>query len=243
VAVGAALPGDEAQQQALVHPDRLRGGQVVRHKDTGLGALQAGVVHPLQNVQHGLRDVDDIGAAGLQIGVVHGGKHGGLVVACRLDGILGAAALAVDDLLDGVHEVVIIQHHGVDVEHFGDVLACLGKGFLVQGGLLVDGLGPGVLKTLDLRGGVGHFGRRDGRILFLVEFQLANGNAVQNAFTGTHLHRSFLLITQISCVWERKSPRSLPRGLLITTLHAIRRSRSGTSGSPLRQRPHRRPPP
>ncbi len=47
-----------------------------------------------------------------------------------------------------------------------------------------------------VRGGVGHFGRRDGRVLFLVEFQLANGNAVQNAFTGTHLHRSFLLPPQ-----------------------------------------------
>ena len=65
VAVGAALPGDEAQQQALVHPHRLRGCQVLRHQNAGLRALQGGIVHALQDVQHGLGNVDDIGAAGL----------------------------------------------------------------------------------------------------------------------------------------------------------------------------------
>ena len=65
VAVGAALPGDEAQQQALVHPHRLRGCQILRHQNAGLRALQGGIVHALQDVQHGLGNVDDIGAAGL----------------------------------------------------------------------------------------------------------------------------------------------------------------------------------
>lgn len=65
VAVGAALPGDEAQQQALVHPHRLRGCQILCHQNAGLRALQGGIVHALQDVQHGLGNVDDIGAAGL----------------------------------------------------------------------------------------------------------------------------------------------------------------------------------
>ena len=47
--------------------------------------------------------------------------------------------LAVDDLLDGVHKVVVIQHHGVDVEHLGDVLAGFCQCLFVQGGLLLNG--------------------------------------------------------------------------------------------------------
>ena len=193
VAVGAALPGDEAQQQALVHADRLGRGQVLGYEDAGLSTLQSSIVHALQNVEDGLCNVDDVGAAGLQIGVIHGGEDGGLIVAGGLDGVLSALALAVDDLLDGVHEVVVIQHHGVDVEHLGDVLAGLGQSLLVQSGLLVDGLGAGVLKTGHFSGGVGHFGGRDDGIFFLIDLQLSDGNAIQDAFTGTYLHCNFSL--------------------------------------------------
>ena len=193
MAVGAALPGDEAQQQALVHADRLGRGQVLSHEDAGLRPLQSSVVHALQNVEDGLCNVDDVGAAGLQIGVIHGGEDGGLIVAGGLDGVLSALVLAVDDLLDGVHEVVVIQHHGVDVEHLGDVLAGLGQSLLVQSGLLVDGLGAGVLKTGHFSGGVGHFGGRDDGIFFLIDLQLSDGNAIQDASTGTYLHRNFSL--------------------------------------------------
>ena len=101
--------------------------------------------------------------------------------------------LAVDDLLDGVHEVVVIQHHGVDVEHLGDVLAGLGQSLLVQSGLLIDGLGAGVLKTGLFGGGVGHLSGGDNGILFLIDLQLSDGNAIQDAFTGTYLHCNFSL--------------------------------------------------
>ena len=210
VAVGAALAGDEAQQQALVHPDRLGGGQILGHEDAWLCALQRGVVHALQDIQHGLRDVDDVGAAGLQIRVVHGGEDGGLVVPGGLDGVLGTLVLAVDDLLDGVHEVVVVQHHGMDVEHLGDVLTSLVQRLFVKGGLLVDGLGAGVFEAGFLGGGVGDVGGRDDDVLFLVKLQFANGDPVQDAFTGAYLHRSYLLL--ISDV--RKSPRrKVPQGL------------------------------
>ena len=56
---------NEAQQQALVHADRLGRGQVLSHEDAGLSTLQSSIVHALQDVQHGLGNVDDIGAAGL----------------------------------------------------------------------------------------------------------------------------------------------------------------------------------
>ena len=193
MAVGAALPGDEAQQQALVHADRLGRGQVLGHEDAGLSTLQSSIVHTLQDVEDGLCNVDDVGAAGLQIGVIHGGEDGSLIVAGGLDSVLSALVLAVDDLLDGIHEVVVIQHHGVDVEHLGDVLAGLGQSLLVQSSLLFDGLGAGVLKTGLFSSGVGHFGGRDDGIFFLIDLQLSDGNAIQDAFTGTYLHCNFSL--------------------------------------------------
>ena len=209
MAVGAALPGDEAQQQALVHPDSLGGGEVLCHEDARLGALQRRVVHPLQNIEDGLRDVDDIGAAGLQIGVVHSRKDGGLIVSGGLDGILGAAVLAVDDLFDGVHEVVVVQHHGMDVEHLGDVLAGLSQSLLVEGGLLVDGLGAGVLKTGHFSGGVSHFGGRDDGIFFLIDLELADGDAIQDALTGAYLHCIFSLFHRFH-LRNKKPPQAFP---------------------------------
>ena len=221
MAVGAALPGDEAQQQALVQAHRLGGGQVLGHQDGGLGALHAVHVGPLQDVQHGLGDVHHVGAAGLEVGVVHGGKDGGLVGAGGLDGILGAHLLLGDDLPDGVHKVVVLQHHGVDVEHLGDVLAGFGQRFFVKGGLLLDRLLLGVLEAEQLRAGIGHGRGGNGGILLLVDLQLADGNAVQYAFTGAYLHifssflRRILLPGQGPAALLQKSPRRSPRGLRV----------------------------
>ena len=191
VAVGAALAGDEAQQQALVHAHRLGRGQILGHQNAGLGALQAGIVHPLQDVQDRLCNVDDVRTAGLQIRVIHGCEHGSLIVAGGLDSVLGALVLAVDDLLDGVHKVVIFQHHGVDVEHFGNVLACFGQCLFVQSSLLLNGFLLSSLKAGHLCSGVGDLCGGDHGVLFLIDLQLADGNAVQNASTGAYLHRSF----------------------------------------------------
>ena len=191
VAVGAALAGDEAQQQALVHAHRLGRGQILGHQNAGLGALQAGIVHPLQDVQDRLCNVDDVRTAGLQIRVIHGCEHGSLIVAGGLDSVLGALVLAVDDLLDGVHKVVIFQHHGVDVEHFSNVLACFGQCLFVQSSLLLNGFLLGSLKAGHLCSGVGDLCGGDHGVLFLIDLQLADGNAVQNASTGAYLHRSF----------------------------------------------------
>ena len=191
MAVGAALAGDEAQQQAFIHAHGLGGSQILGYQNAGLGALQGSVVHPLQNVQHGLRNVQHIGAAGLQIRVVHGREHRSLIVAGGLDGVLGAHLLPVDDLLDGVHKVVIIQHHGVDVEHLGDVLAGFCQCLFVQGGLLLNGLLAGSFKTLQFCGSICHRGGGNSGIFFLVDLQLANGDAIEYAFAGAYLHSTF----------------------------------------------------
>ena len=246
VAVGAALTGDKAQQQALIHADGLRRGQILRDQNAGLGALQAGVVHPLQNVQHGLRNVQHIGAAGLQIRVVHGGEHRSLIVACRLDGVLGTLFLAVDDLLDGVHKVVVIQHHGVDVEHLGDVLAGFCQCLFVQGGLLLNGLLAGSFKTLQFCGSICHRGGGNSSILFLVDLELADGDAIQDALTGAYLHCTLLLLHLCrgrTAPTVQKKPPQLTREGLPHLNCGIRRSRSGTSGWLLLQLPRRRPRP
>ena len=213
VAVGAALAGDEAQQQAFIHAHGLGGSQILGYQNAGLGALQGSVVHPLQNVQHGLRNVQHIGAAGLQIRVVHGREHRSLIVAGGLDGVLGAHLLSVDDLLDGVHKVVIIQHHGVDVEHLGDVLAGFCQCLFVQGGLLLNGLLAGSFKTLQFCGSICHRGGGNSGIFFLVDLQLANGDAIEYAFAGAYLHSTFSFHLQPGVqrpAFCQKSPRSFP---------------------------------
>ena len=74
---------------------------------------------------------------------------------------------------------------------------------------------------------------------FLVNFQLADGNAVQDAFTGSYLHRSLSFVENLV---RKKPPQGLPQGLLSAD-SKIRRSRSGTSEWPRQRRPRRRPPP
>ena len=212
MAVGAALAGDEAQQQALVHADGLGRSQILGHEDAGLSTLQAGVVHALQDVQHGLCDIDDVRTAGLQIRVIHGGEHSSLIIAGSLDGVLGALVLAVDDLLDGVHKVVIFQHHGMDVEHLGDILAGFCQSLLVQSGLLLDGLLLGVLKAGHLCSGICYIGGGNGGVFFLVDLELTDGDAIQDALTGAYLHCTFSFFTGRAAFARllKKSPRSLP---------------------------------
>ncbi len=191
----------------LIHAHGLGGSQILGYQNAGFGALQGGIVHPLQDVQDGLCNVDDIRTAGLQIRVIHGSEHRSLIVACRLDGVLGALLLPVDDLLDGVHKVVIIQHHGVDVEHLGDVLAGLCQCLFIQGGLLLNGLGPGLFKACFLCRRVRDLGGGNRGIFFLVDLQLANGDAIEHAFAGAYLHRSLSFVENL----VRKSPRRVSR--------------------------------
>ena len=242
VAVGAALAGDKAQQQALVHAHGLGGSQILGYQNAGLGALQGSVVHALQNVQHGLCNVQHIGAASLQIRVVHGGKHRSLIVAGGLDGVLGAHLLPVDDLLDGIHKVVVIQHHGVDVEHLGDVLAGFCQCLFVQGGLLLNGLLAGSFKTLQFCGGICHRSGGNRGIFFLVDLQLANGDAIEHAFAGAYLHSTFSFHLQpghtAPGVLSKKPPQFSREGSAFKP--RLRRSRSGTSGWPLRLLLHHR---
>ena len=242
MAVGAALAGDKAQQQAFVHAHGLGGSQILGYQNAGLGALQGSVVHPLQNVQHGLCNVQHIGAAGLQIRVVHGREHRSLIVAGGLDGVLGAAVLAVDDLLDGIHKVIVIQHHGVDVEHLGDVLAGFCQCLFVQGGLLLNGLLTGSFKTLQFCGGICHRSGGNRGIFFLVDLQLANGDAIEHAFAGAYLHSTFSFHLQpghtAPGVLSKKPPQFSREGSAFKP--RLRRSRSGTSGWPLRLLLHHR---
>ena len=242
MAVGTALAGDEAQQQALVHTHGLGGSQILGYQNAGLGALQGSVVHPLQNVQHGLCNVQHISAAGLQIRVVHGREHRSLIVAGGLDGVLGAHLLPVDDLLDGVHKVVVIQHHGVDVEHLGDVLTGFCQCFFVQGGLLLNGLLAGSFKTLQFCGSICHRSGGNRGIFFLVDLQLANGDAIEHAFAGAYLHSSFSFHLQpghtAPGVLSKKPPQFSREGSAFKP--RLRRSRSGTSGWPLRLLLHHR---
>ena len=152
--------------------------------------------------------------------------------------------LAVDDLLDGVHKVVIFQHHGMDVEHLGDILAGFCQSLLIQSGLLLDGFLLGVLKTGYLCSGICHFCGGNGGVFFLVDLELADGDAIQDALTGAYLHCTFSFFTGRAAFARllKKALAVSPRGLLSSQLR-IKRSRSGTSGLLLQLPLRRRLPP
>ena len=87
--------------------------------------------------------------------------------------------------------------------------------------VMLDRLLLGVLKAEQLRAGIGHGRGGNGGILLLVDLQLADGNAVQYAFTGAYLHifssflRRILLPGQGPAALLQKSPRRSPRGLRV----------------------------
>ena len=195
VAVGRAIPGDEAQQLGLVQLHGLAGGQVVGHQDNGVVAQQVGLGAAGENIHHPLRNVLHVGGTGLHIGVVHGGKGGGEILAGDGGGILSGGALGLDDVLDGLQIILVLQHHLVDFKDGGVFLTHLVQRLLIQGAQLLLGLLAGGPKARPLpgRGAAGFDG---GGLLLAEHAQGTNGDAVQNGFTGRDLHMASLFLLQ-----------------------------------------------
>ena len=178
MAVGGAVPGDEAQQLALIQLHRLAGGEVVSHQDGGLVVLHGGVPRAGEDVYHPARDVLHVGGPGPHILVVHSGEGGGEILAGGLGGVLGGGPLGVDDALDGLQIVVVVQHHLMDLKDGGVVLAHLVQSLVVEAAQLLLGLLLGGLEALPLLLGGEAGGLAGLDLRLLIDAQRTNGNAV-----------------------------------------------------------------
>ena len=193
MAVGASLAGDHAHKEGLVQTDRLRRSQILRDKDRRLGALHGTRIRAHQEVQGGLLQIVHVRASRLHVGIIHGLEDLSLVVKRDVDCILCGALLVLDDLLDGIHQVVIFHHHSMDLEDSCTVLARSDLCLLTQHILLGDDLLYRFVKTCDLSFRIIDDPLRDLKLRCLIDLDLCNCDSVQNAFTGSYLHILFLL--------------------------------------------------
>ena len=188
MAVGGALAGDHAQQEGLVELDGLRGSQVLCDQDGGLCALHAAGVVAHQEIEDSGLDIDEVGASGLHVGIVHLREHLRIVVKCGLGRVLRASLLLGDDLAGGVLQILVLEHHLMCLEDSGALFARVLQGLLVQDALLVDGLLEGVFKALQLLVGILDDAVVDVIDRCLVDLDLADADAVQDTFAGCNYH-------------------------------------------------------
>ena len=140
VGVAGAALGHEAQDLGLVQLQGLGGGQVVGGQDHGDLGIDAALDDAHQIVENAGGHVLDVGGAGAHIGVVHGGEHGGELLAGLLDRVLHVAALGLQRVHHALHKVLVLHEHGVGLKEDGSLVAGLLAALLGQIVQLLDGL-------------------------------------------------------------------------------------------------------
>ena len=220
VAVAGAVAGNKAQQFALIKLDGFAGGKIVSHQNSGLIILNASIALTSKDIDHPPGNVFDIRCPGLHIGIFHSGKCGGKVLAGSFGGIFGSDTLRVDHALDGIQIVLVLQHHLVNLEDGGVVLAHFLQSFLIQPRQLLLGFGTSGFKPLPLLVGRDAGGLVGLHIFFFVNAQRADGNAVQNGFSGCYLHQTH---SSLQIVLEELLHRG-GVGILAAALHSDRDS-------------------
>ena len=148
VAVAGAALGGKGQNLALVQLHSLGGGQVVRRQNHWLLGVDASGHNAHQIVENPAGHVQHVRRAGLHVGVVHIGEHGGKLLARLLDRVLNITLLRLQHGQDVVHIVLVLHEHAVGLEEDGGLVAGLRPGFLRQYLQLLYGFLLGVGQTL-----------------------------------------------------------------------------------------------
>ena len=190
VTVAGAALRDEAEDLRLVQLDGLRGREVIRGDDHRLVRVDAALDHAHQVVQDAARHIADVGGAGLHVGVVHRGEHGGKLLAGCLHGVLGVAAFLLHGGLDALDEVLVLHEHRMRLEQHGGFVARFLAAAFCQRFQLGDGLLLCLLKPRLLGRQVIGGGLANGRVLTAEEVQRPLHNALGYALT---LHENHFL--------------------------------------------------
>ena len=180
VAVGGTVASNEAQELALVQLDGFTGGQVIGHQDRGLVIHHLRIFQPRENIDHPVGDILYVCGSGLHIGIFHGSKGSGKIFTCGRGGVFRRGPLGINDALHSIQIILVLQHHLVDFEDGGVVLAHLVQSLFIEGGQLL--LGP-VASSLEAFPFIcrGQCGGLTGLCFILfVNAQRTDGNAIQN---------------------------------------------------------------
>ena len=117
VAGAPADAGDKADHRLGADLGSIRGRQVVRDQNAGLGdGVDRVVRNPLEVFEHALGDVADVGGAGLHVFIVHRAEHGLKILAVDKAGVLRADHLICDQIGHALDEVRIVQHEQMRVK-------------------------------------------------------------------------------------------------------------------------------
>ena len=131
VGIRAACRRHEAQDLIRVELQRFAGSQVVGGDDDVVVFAEIDARSAAQLLFHATRYVEDIGGAGLHVGVVHRAEHFGKLLGRPVDGRFGVEHFIADLPFDRVDIIVVVQHHLVYFKHGGLFFAYFFQGFFI----------------------------------------------------------------------------------------------------------------
>ena len=187
MAVAGAALGHEAQNLGLVQLQGLGGGQIVRRQDHRLLGIDAALHNAHEVIEKPLGHILNVRGSCLHVRIVHGGKHGGKLLARHHHGVLRVALLFLHGAGDGIHIILVLDEHSMGFKQDGGLIAGflpavlrqhlqLGNGFLLclsQTGFL----------RLHIRGEL-----FDLLLGTLIEIKVSLENALGNALTLNYNH-------------------------------------------------------
>ncbi len=168
----AADVGDEAAEAMALEKDHVRGREVVRHHDELVLLRSRGLGEGLrahQGLQHALDRLLHVGLALAQVRIVDLVEAVGELLHLLHQGPFGVAAPLADERLGGLRQRRIVEDHAVQVEERLELLRCVGRDVLLEGGEILARLGERGLEAQ-------HFGLHRRRRNFVVHhFQPRRG--------------------------------------------------------------------
>ncbi len=180
VAVRRALACDHAEKLGLVELDGVGRRKVFGDENTRLSSLHGFRIIPEKDIKNAVSYINDIGAAGLEVRVVHLFEHLCHVREALFHGIFSGVLLVGDDGLHGIIEVIIVEHLCVEFEDAGTVFAGGFDCLFIQRILLFLRLHSGLLVTIELGNRILHETVTDFIRRRLENFDFADRNPIQD---------------------------------------------------------------
>ena len=176
----------------LIHLNGLAGRQIIRQKYHRLFYLDGSILSACQIIDDSFGDIQNVGAPGFHVVVVHSGEHLRIIVSHLVHRVL-RVALSGNHILNVFQIPFVLQHHLVYVEYHGLFFANAFKRIPVQDIKLSLCLRHRQLKPPGFALYVLYLCLFQSVFLFSIHIYSSNRNSLQNAFSGTFNH--YVLLT------------------------------------------------